>query len=81
MGPNDLSSVMGYPGQGSHPEVRKVIDNCLAEIKKAGKAAGTTAYDLDSLRKRKQEGFQYICYGMGPMLVKAGREYLQVARE
>jgi len=81
IGPTDLSSSMGYPGQIKHPEVEKMIDKLVKEIRAAGKAAGTIAYDLDTLRKRKEQGFQYIAYGIVPMMVKSAREYLQVARE
>jgi len=81
IGPTDLSSAMGYPGQIKHPEVQQLIDKLVKQIRAAGKAAGTIAYDLDTLRRCKEQGFQYIAYGVGPMLVKSGREYLQVARE
>ncbi len=81
IGPTDLSSAMGYPGHIKHPEVQKMIDNLVKEIRAAGKAAGTIAYDLDTLRKCKERGFQYIAYSVVPMIVKSGREYLQVARE
>ncbi|MDD5082072.1 MAG: aldolase/citrate lyase family protein [Dehalococcoidales bacterium] len=80
IGPTDLSSAMGYPGQVNHPEVQKMIEYIVKEIRAAGKAAGTVAYDLPTLRKCKERGFQYIVYSVGPMLVRAGREYLEVAR-
>ncbi len=81
IGPTDLSSAMGYPGQVNHPEVQKMIGDLVKKIRAAGKAAGTVAYDLDTLRKCKERGFQYIAYSVGPMIVRAGREYLQVARQ
>lgn len=80
IGPSDLSSAMGYPGQVNHPEVQKMIVHLVKEIHTAGKAAGTVAYDLDTLRKCKERGFQLITYSIGPMLVKSGREYLETAR-
>ena len=80
IGPSDLSSAMGYPGQINHPEVQKMIGYLVKEIRAAGKAAGTVAYDLDTLRKCKERGFQYITHGILPMLVKSGREYLEIAR-
>jgi len=81
IGPTDLSSAMGYPGQVKRPEVQQMIDKLVEEIHAAGKATGTIAYDLDTLRKRKEQGFQFIVYNVVPMIVKSGREYLQVARE
>jgi 4-hydroxy-2-oxoheptanedioate aldolase len=81
IGPNDLSSSMGYPGQSDHPEVRKTINSLLKDIRAAGKVAGTTAFDPDSLRKRREEGFQYITHATGPMLANSVRDYIAAARE
>ena len=81
IGPNDLSTAMGYPGQVNHPEVQNIIDNLVKEIHAAGKAAGTVAYNLDTLRKCKERGFQYIAHGIVPIIVGAGHEYLKVARQ
>lgn len=81
IGPNDLSAAMGYAGQVKHPEVQSMIERLVGEIKAAGKAMGTVAYDLDTLRLRKEQGFQFIVYNVVPMIVKSGREYLQAARE
>ena len=81
IGPNDLSVAMGYPGQTKHPEVQKMIADLVQEIHAAGKATGTVAYDLDTLRKCKEQGFKFIVYNIIPMIAKSGREYLQVARE
>jgi len=81
IGPSDLSSAMGYPGQVNHPEVQKMIVYLVDEIRTAGKVAGTVAYDLDTLKICKERGFKYIVYSVGPMLVKSGREYLEAARD
>jgi len=79
IGPTDLSTVMGYPGQTNHPEVQKMISYLVGEIKAAGKAAGTTAYDIETLKKCQERGFQFICYNIGPMIVKSGKQYLEAA--
>ncbi len=81
IGPNDLSTAMGYTGQQNHPEVQKMIDKLVKEIHAAGKVTGTIAYDLDTLKKRKEQGFKFIVYNAVAMLVKSGREYLKAARE
>jgi 2-keto-3-deoxy-L-rhamnonate aldolase RhmA len=80
IGPTDLSSAMGYTGQMKHPEVQKMIEYLVGEIRASGKAAGTIAYDLDTLRKCQERGFQYIAYNVISMIAKSGREYLQAAR-
>ncbi|MFC1915641.1 HpcH/HpaI aldolase/citrate lyase family protein [Chloroflexota bacterium] len=81
IGPTDLSAAMGYSGQANHPDVEQMIDKLVKEIRAAGKAAGTIASDLDTLRKRKEQGFQFIVYNVVRMMVKSGREYLQAARQ
>ena len=81
IGPSDISSAMGYPGQVNHPEVQKMIAYLVDEIRTAGKIAGTVAYDLDTLRRCKERGFKFIAYNIAPMLVKSGREYLEAARD
>ena len=81
VGPTDLSSAMGFPGQVKRPEVQDMVEKLVKEIRAAGKAAGTVAYDIDTMKKRKEQGFQFIVYNVVPMIVKSGREYLQIARE
>ncbi|MEX0761350.1 MAG: aldolase/citrate lyase family protein [Dehalococcoidia bacterium] len=41
IGPTDLSQSMGHPGNRSHPDVEKVLDETFAKIHAAGKASGT----------------------------------------
>jgi 4-hydroxy-2-oxoheptanedioate aldolase len=81
IGPNDLSQAMGYPGQMKHPEVQGLIDRLVKEIHAAGKATGTVAYDAETLKLRKEQGFKFLVYNIVAMVVKSGREYLQMARE
>jgi 4-hydroxy-2-oxoheptanedioate aldolase len=80
IGPNDLSQAMGYPGQTKHPEVQKMVERLAKEIHAAGKATGTVAYDAETLKLRKEQGFKFIVYNVVAMIVKSGREYLQLAR-
>ena len=80
IGPVDLSSSMGYPGQVTHPEVQAMIEKLVKRIRAAGKAAGTTAYNPEALAKAKECGFRLIVHGIAPLLAKSGREYLQLAR-
>ena len=62
------------------PEVQAMIKELVKQITSAGKPAGTIAYDLDTLNRRKEEGFTFISAGVNSLLVKASREYLTVAR-
>lgn len=81
IGPNDLSTSMGHIGQINHPEVQKMIEKLVQSIRAAGKSAGTVAYNHEALAKAKERGFQYIVHGVGPMLTKSAREYLELARQ
>jgi len=45
--PSDLAQTMGYIGQIEHPEVRKVIDDTLRRIVKAGRTAGATVTEAN----------------------------------
>ena len=80
IGPNDLSTSMGYVGQVNHPEVQAMIENLVHRIHAAGRIAGTTAYTHEALVKAKKRGFQYIVHGVTAMMTKSGREYLELAR-
>ncbi len=80
IGPNDLSTSMGYVGQVNHPEVQAMIEKLVHRIHTAGRIAGTTAYTHEALAKAKKRGFQYIVHGVTAMMSKSGREYLELAR-
>jgi 4-hydroxy-2-oxoheptanedioate aldolase len=43
IGPGDLAADMGHLGNTGHPEVRATIEDAIARIRKAGKAAGILA--------------------------------------
>ena len=79
IGPTDLSTSMGHTAQANHPEVQAAIEGLVSQIRASGKVAGTIAYDNEALSKAKKRGFQYIVYGVIPMMVKSGREYLEFA--
>jgi len=81
IGPNDLSTSMGYAGQVNHPEVQAMIDKLVRTIHTAGRIAGTTAYTHEALVKAKKRGFQYIVHGVTAMMAKSAREYLELARQ
>lgn len=80
IGPTDLSAALGYPGQTQHPHVQQTIERLTAKIHAAGKTAGTVAYDAGTLARRKSQGFRFIVHNLIPLLAKAGRDYLALAR-
>jgi 4-hydroxy-2-oxoheptanedioate aldolase len=80
IGPTDLSSSMGYPGQVNHPEVSAMIKSLVGRIRAAKMPAGTVAYNLEALARAKELGFQYIVHNVIAMLSRSGKEYLEKAR-
>ncbi|WP_426619420.1 aldolase/citrate lyase family protein [Pseudomonas rustica] len=64
VGPADLSSGLGFPGNPGHPEVqaqiRKAIDATLA----AGKVAGILAPFEEDARRYREWGCQFIAVGI-----------------
>ncbi|MEM2988866.1 MAG: aldolase/citrate lyase family protein [Candidatus Bathyarchaeia archaeon] len=81
IGPTDLSSSMGYPGQPSHPDVVATIERVGRMAIAAGKAAGTIARDPAAYERWRRVGFQYLCTGVTNFLASAAEGYLKGCRE
>ena len=62
VGPGDLSQELGYIGEPDHPEVRKVVQNTIDRITKAGKVAGTVA-SITSYEWAMQTGARFFLSG------------------
>jgi len=80
LGPSDLSSSMGLPGQTTDPQVVELIERCGRQIVAAGKAAGTIARDPQAFKEWKAKGFQYLCTGASGFMAQAAREYIEGVR-
>ena len=80
LGPTDLSTSLGYPGEPNRAEVQEVIGSLVKRIHAAGRASGTIAYDSAAIDRVKQRGVQYILGGLVPLLVSASRSYLAEVR-
>lgn len=59
IGPNDLSTSLGYPGQMDHPETEKAIQSILAVTKSLGVPCGILV-NKNNIEKRVREGFKYL---------------------
>ena len=60
LGPYDLSQSYGIPGQVNDPRVVKGMEQAVAKIRGAGKAAGTFAGDVPTARRWMEVGVQYM---------------------
>ncbi len=60
IGPNDLSTAMGYPGNREHPEVQAAIATIEKAAKEAGVALGTVSSSVEHAKQLWDKGYQFI---------------------
>lgn len=75
IGPNDLSSAMGYRGNIFHPEVQKVISNSITRILACGKAPGILVEESDGQRMLDL-GALFVAVGTDGSLLRKSTEAL-----
>jgi len=74
-GPADLSASMGHRGNPGHPEVQKVIEEGIATVRAAGKAAGILTVDTALARRYLELGALFVAVGVDTtLLARASRE-------
>jgi 4-hydroxy-2-oxoheptanedioate aldolase len=76
VGPADLSASLGYRGQPGHPDVLRVIDESIARIRKAGKAAGILTADEKLARHYLDVGCTFVAVGVDTVLLARACEGL-----
>jgi len=62
IGPADLATSLGYPGQPDHPEVRSVIDRIAQICRNAGVPFGITT-SRDRIEAEVRAGYQFMVTG------------------
>ena len=80
IGPYDLSSSMGLPGQITHPEVLEAQQTLLEACNRHGVPAGihVVPVDGDEVKRRINEGFRFIACGIDTeFLLFAARQMFQ----
>ena len=66
IGPNDLSVSMGYEGNYNHPDMQKVIADCIRRIAAAGVTPGVLATNPEDFHKYAALGARYMpCVASG----------------
>ncbi len=75
IGPNDLSSDMGYRGNIPHPEVQKVIVDSIKRILSYGKAPGILVGETDGQRMFDL-GALFVAVGADAGLLRTSSEAL-----
>jgi 4-hydroxy-2-oxoheptanedioate aldolase len=63
IGPSDLAADLGHLGNSAHPDVRRVIDETIVRIRKAGKVAGILAPIEADARHWLELGATFVAVG------------------
>jgi 4-hydroxy-2-oxoheptanedioate aldolase len=69
IGPADLSASLGHVGNPNHPEVQAAIEDAIARIHRAGKAAGILTPDEAQARKYLELGALFVAVGLDTNLL------------
>ena len=70
IGPADLAASLGYLGNPGHEEVKAVIADALARIRKSGKAAGVFSADPAAAARYLDSGASFIAVGVDTLLLR-----------
>ncbi|MDP6042277.1 MAG: aldolase/citrate lyase family protein, partial [Candidatus Latescibacteria bacterium] len=64
IGPSDMTTSMGIPGQTDHPRYQDVLGEVLAKCKARGVALAVHMFDTEMTTRWMQEGMQFVLFGM-----------------
>jgi 4-hydroxy-2-oxoheptanedioate aldolase len=76
IGPGDLSAGLGYLGNQDHPEVHKVIEDCMRRIVACGKAPGILTGNEKLAHKCMELGCLFTAVGSDSGILARGSEAL-----
>jgi 2-keto-3-deoxy-L-rhamnonate aldolase RhmA len=81
IGPYDLSTSMGIPGELNHPRMVRAIDAFLKGCKRHGVAAGNFVTTIEDARAWLRRGMRFLVYGADFMLLmERSRQVLAALR-
>jgi len=81
LGPSDLSSAFGIPGQMQHARVTTAIETLGEQALAAGKQVGTVAADADSFRRWERVGFRWLLANAMWFLSGAARSHMEAIKD
>lgn len=82
VGPYDLSSSLGRPGEVTHPAVQEAIRRVASVCKEANMPVGIFGMTAEAVRPYIEQGFRLIVVGVDTVLLgNASRQLLQQLRE
>jgi len=76
IGPADLSADMGFAGNPQHPQVQRTIDDAIARIRAAGKAAGILTAQQNLAQHYLASGALFVAVGVDTTLLARAAESL-----
>ncbi|WP_434706299.1 4-hydroxy-2-oxoheptanedioate aldolase [Pseudomonas sp. Z1-12] len=76
VGPADLSASMGFRGNPGHPDVQAAIEDAIARIRQAGKAAGILSADEKLARRYLELGAAFVAVGVDTTVLMRGLQTL-----
>jgi 4-hydroxy-2-oxoheptanedioate aldolase len=76
IGPADLSAAMNHRGNPGHPDVQAAIEDAIARIQKAGKAAGILSADEQLARRYIELGATFVAVGVDTTVLMRGLQSL-----
>jgi 4-hydroxy-2-oxoheptanedioate aldolase len=76
IGPNDLASNMGHLADPSAPEMKVVIEEALARIRRTGKAAGVLQFSRPEARALLASGVNFVAVGSDASILARQSEAL-----
>ncbi|BBD99862.1 4-hydroxy-2-oxoheptanedioate aldolase [Sphingobium amiense] len=76
IGPSDLAAALGHLGDPGHAEVQKAIEDGIAKIREAGKAAGILIADEALARRYLDLGASFVAVGTDVTILARGAEAL-----
>lgn len=76
IGPADLSASMGHRGNPGHPQVQVAIEDAIARIRNAGKAAGILSGDEKLARRYIELGAAFVAVGVDTTVLMRGLQSL-----
>lgn len=79
IGPSDLSASLGHVANPGHPEVQAAIEDAIARIVRAGKAAGILATDDKLARRYLELGATFVAVGLDTQILARGTSALAAA--
>lgn len=80
LGPVDLSNSMGKPGT-MDAEVKKIVDDAIAAIVRAGKIAGMITTDPEAARRYISMGVRYLATHAIHFMAAGSRSFLKAVKE